>query len=236
MEEARSQHAVVDPMNGEAFVLVPDTQADEIGPFVQRLRECPRSGLHNPLKNVERYNMLGDVMAKGARELAKPEVNAYFAELIRRVVPKSKAQCVGEPTITRKWMENYCCDQARNARWRAQLGAILRALLTRVCRAPPGALPRALVRHPGHHAGQSSTGVRMPFGGVGVITPFNFPLEIPALQTCSALFMGNQPLAKVDWKVAIVMEQVRGTARFSQATPAPLTPSLTAYGSSATVH
>ena len=125
--EARSQHAVVDPMNGEAFVLVPDTQADEIGPFVQRLRECPRSGLHNPLKNVERYNMLGDVMAKGARELAKPEVNAYFAELIRRVVPKSKAQCVGEPTITRKWMENYCCDQARNARRRAQLRAILRA-------------------------------------------------------------------------------------------------------------
>jgi len=61
---------------------------------------------------------------------------------------------------------------------------------------------------PGDHAGQSSTGVRMPFGGVGVITPFNFPLEIPALQTCSALFMGNQPLAKVDWKVAIVMEQV----------------------------
>ena len=120
--EARSQHAVVDPMNGEAFVLVPDTQADEIGPFVQRLRECPRSGLHNPLKNVERYNMLGDVMAKGARELAKPEVNAYFAELIRRVVPKSKAQCVGEPTITRKWMENYCCDQAR-ARNAAQFGA-----------------------------------------------------------------------------------------------------------------
>ena len=122
--EARSQHAVVDPMNGEAFVLVPDTQADEIGPFVQRLRECPRSGLHNPLKNVERYNMLGDVMAKGARELAKPEVNAYFAELIRRVVPKSKAQCVGEPTITRKWMENYCCDQAR-ARNAAQFGARL---------------------------------------------------------------------------------------------------------------
>ena len=72
----------------------------------------------------------------------------------------------------------------------------------------------------------------MPFGGVGVITPFNFPLEIPALQTCSALFMGNQPLAKVDWKVAIVMEQVVN-ARFSPATPAPLTPSLTAYGSSA---
>ena len=60
---------------------------------------------------------------------------------------------------------------------------------------------------PGDFAGQTSTGIRMPFGGVSVITPFNFPLEICALQTLSALFMGNQPLCKVDWKVAICMEQ-----------------------------
>ena len=60
---------------------------------------------------------------------------------------------------------------------------------------------------PGDHAGQHNTGYRWPFGPVGVITPFNFPLEIPALQTLSALFMGNQPCTKVDWKVAIVMEQ-----------------------------
>jgi 1-pyrroline-5-carboxylate dehydrogenase len=32
-------------------------------------------------------------------------------------------------------------------------------------------------------------------------------LEIPALQTMAALFMGNQPLAKVDWKVMLCMEQ-----------------------------
>ena len=41
---------------------------------------------------------------------------------------------------------------------------------------------------PGDHPGQTSNGIRMPFGGVAVITPFNFPLEIPALQTASALF------------------------------------------------
>ena len=35
---------------------------------------------------------------------------------------------------------------------------------------------------PGDHAGQVSTGYRWPFGPVGLITPFNFPLEIPALQ------------------------------------------------------
>ena len=60
---------------------------------------------------------------------------------------------------------------------------------------------------PGDHVGQTSVGMRMPFGGVSVITPFNFPIEICALQTCSALFMGNQPLCKVDWKVGIAMEQ-----------------------------
>jgi len=26
-----------------------------------------------------------------------------------------------------------------------------------------------------------ATGYRWPFGGVGVITPFNFPIEIPVL-------------------------------------------------------
>lgn len=50
----------------------------------------------------------------------------------------------------------------------------------------------------GDHAGQQSNGYRWPFGPVGLITPFNFPLEIPALQTMGALFMGNKPLVHVD--------------------------------------
>ena len=40
--------------------------------------------------------------------------------------------------------------------------------------------------------------MRWPFGAVGLITPFNFPLEIPALQALGALFMGNKPLIHVD--------------------------------------
>ena len=179
--EAASQHSVIDPLNGEAFLHVPDTSEGEIGAYVERMRSCPRTGLHNPIKNPERYSMLGEVMANGARELHKPDVKEYFSRLIQRVVPKSWAQCQGEPTVVRKWMENYSCDQVRY-------------------------LARGF-SVPGDHGGQTTTGIRMPFGGVAVITPFNFPLEIPALQTCSALFMGNQPLCKVDWKVAIVMEQ-----------------------------
>ena len=31
---------------------------------------------------------------------------------------------------------------------------------------------------PGDYPGQTSMGMRMPYGGVSVITPFNFPLEI----------------------------------------------------------
>lgn len=179
--DAKSTHAIVDPLNGEEFVKVPNTSLDEIDPFVERMANCPRTGLHNPLKNVERYNMLGEVMARGAEELRKPEVAEFFGTLIQRLVPKSWPQAIGEPTITRKWMESYSCDQVR---YLARSFGI-----------------------PGDHVGQTSTGVRMPFGGVSVITPFNFPLEICALQTCSALFMGNQPTVKVDWKVAICMEQ-----------------------------
>jgi 1-pyrroline-5-carboxylate dehydrogenase len=43
---------------------------------------------------------------------------------------------------------------------------------------------------------------------VTIVTPFNFPLEIPLLQLMGALYMGNKPLLKVDSKVSIVMEQM----------------------------
>ena len=109
--DAAAQHSVVDPLNGEAFVKVPNTTVGEIGPFVERMASCPRSGVHNPIKNVGRYLMLGEVMVKGAHELGKPEVAEFFAHLIHRLVPKSKAQCAGEPAVTRKWMENYGSDQ-----------------------------------------------------------------------------------------------------------------------------
>lgn len=40
---------------------------------------------------------------------------------------------------------------------------------------------------------------------VTIITPFNFPLEIPLLQLMGALYMGNKPLLKVDSKVLIIL-------------------------------
>jgi 1-pyrroline-5-carboxylate dehydrogenase len=179
--DAATTHDIIDPMNGDAFMKVPDTQVSEIGEYIERMANVPRTGLHNPFKNPERYTMLGRVCVDAAEEMRKPEVAEFYAKLIQRITPKSWAQSLGEPTVTRKWLEDYGCD---NVRFLARSFGI-----------------------PGDHAGQQSTGVRMPYGGVSVVTPFNFPLEICALQTLSALFMGNQATCKVDWKVAICMEQ-----------------------------
>lgn len=172
---------IIDPMNGSKMLTLPDTHENEIGPFVQRMKNCPRTGLHNPLKNPERYNMIGEACAKAAEEMRKPEVQYFFAKLIQRLTPKSWKQANGEPTVTRKFLENYSCDQVRYLARSFQI--------------------------PGDHAGQTSGGVRMPYGGCAVVTPFNFPLEICALQTMSGVFMGNQITCKVDEKVQICMEQ-----------------------------
>lgn len=60
---------------------------------------------------------------------------------------------------------------------------------------------------PGDHYGQMSVGHRWPYGPVAIVTPFNFPLEIPVLQLMGALFMGNKPVLKPSEQVAFVMEQ-----------------------------
>jgi 1-pyrroline-5-carboxylate dehydrogenase len=60
---------------------------------------------------------------------------------------------------------------------------------------------------PGDHYGQMSVGHRWPHGPVAIVTPFNFPLEIPVLQLMGALFMGNKPVLKPSEQVSIVTEQ-----------------------------
>ena len=55
---------IPDPLNGEDFLKIPNTK--NVDEFIKNLADCPKSGLHNPLKNVERYIMLGNVCAKAA--------------------------------------------------------------------------------------------------------------------------------------------------------------------------
>lgn len=47
-----------------AVCTVPDTQEGELAPFVDSLRSVPKSGLHNPLKNNERYLQYGEISRK----------------------------------------------------------------------------------------------------------------------------------------------------------------------------
>ena len=170
---------IIDPLNGELFLHVPETQ--DFAGYVASLRACPKTGLHNPLKNPQRYVLLGQVCARASAKLVQPPVQDYFARLIQRVMPKSWQQCVGEVQVTRIFLENFAGDGVRF-------------------------LARGF-SNPGDHRGQESRGYRWPYGPVAVIAPFNFPLEIPALQVLGALFMGNKPLVKVDSKVSVVFEQ-----------------------------
>ena len=108
---AQLRDDIVDPMNGRRFLEIPDTQ--EFGPFMQGLASCPKTGLHNPMKNTERYVMLGRVSARAAALLAEQEVADYFTRLIQRVMPKSWNQCAGEVQITRVFLENFAGDGVR---------------------------------------------------------------------------------------------------------------------------
>ena len=51
----------------------------------------PKSGLHNPFKNKERYVMLGQVCRKTAEVLHEPETFDFFVDCITRCAPKSRA-------------------------------------------------------------------------------------------------------------------------------------------------
>ncbi|KAG3149188.1 putative aldehyde dehydrogenase [Phytophthora idaei] len=172
---------IVDPLNGEAFMTMPLTQKDELAPFVESMTSCPKHGLHNPLKNVERYVMYGEVSAKAGAMLREEKVADYFAKLVQRTSPKSYFQAHNEVRVTGKFLENFSGDQVR--------------FLARSFGVP------------GDHQGQTSNGHRWPYGPVALITPFNFPIEIPVLQMMGALYMGNKVLLKVDSKVSIVMQE-----------------------------
>lgn len=94
---------VVDPMNGENFLQNSMADNELVQKFVDSQRRIPRWGLHNPIKNVGRYVMYGDVFFRIAQEMRKKEVEDFFIKLIQRVMPKSDVQCRGEVVVTRKF-------------------------------------------------------------------------------------------------------------------------------------
>jgi len=181
-KDSRNYKSIVDPLNGEKFIEVPEISTEEeINEVIQSMNKCPKSGLHNPLKNPDRYLLYGDVCRKIANTMHEPEVSDFFTKLIQRVMPKSEVQARGEVAVTRKMIENFSGDQVR---------FLLRSFNV-----------------PGDHLGQQSTGYRWPYGPVAIISPFNFPLEIPVLQLMGALFCGNKVLVKGDSRVSVLIEQ-----------------------------
>jgi len=179
--DSHTTQVLIDPMTGKGMITLPDTQLDEIKPFVDSLKSCPKYGLHNPYLNKERYLMYGDICRKMCEVMYDPEVLEHMTRCLMRAVPKSHQQAQAEILVTMKFVENYCGDQVRF-------------------------LARGFT-NPGDHAGQMSQGFRWPFGPVGVITPFNFPIEIAVLQLMGALFMGNKPLVKPDIRCSFPLEQ-----------------------------
>jgi 1-pyrroline-5-carboxylate dehydrogenase len=148
---------------------------------VSSLARVPKTGLHNPFRHVARYNMLAKVSDAAAAAMRDPVINDYFIRLVQRTSPKSYKQAAAEVNISAAFLDNFSGD---NVRYLARSFGV-----------------------PGDHDGQTSNGHRFPYGPVSIITPFNFPVEIPVLQVMGALYMGNKPVVKVDSKVAVVFEQ-----------------------------
>lgn len=180
-KETKDYRWVIDPMNGEKFLQMPNTNDEELKEFAESLRKVPKTGLHNPLKNVQRYVMYGEICRKASELLNQEDVVAHFVKLIQRFVPKHASQAFGEVKLVRSFLANFSGD---NVRFLAQA-----------------------VAYPGDHDGQNPTGYRWPLGAVAVISPFNFPLEIPSMQVMGALFMGNKVIMKPNSKTTVVMDE-----------------------------
>ena len=170
-----------DPLNGNTMIKVPDTTMEEIGPFVETLKDAPKTGLHNPFKNKERYLLYGEVCKNVVTTMEDKDVFNFFVRCIQRCAPKSTLQAAAELQVTLNFFKNFCGDRVR--------------------------FLAHSFRYPGDHEGSFTTAYRWPYGGVGVIAPFNFPIEIPVLQMMGALFMGNKVVIKPDQRTSFPLEQ-----------------------------
>lgn len=179
--DAQTKYDIVDPLHGDIYMTAANTKGDELQPFIDSLKECPKSGMHNQLKNPERYNIYGKVCMKAAACLHDPDVFDYFTKIVQRVMPKSDVQAAGEVKVVRDFLENFAGDNPRF-----------------MCRG---------FSVPGDHPGQMSNGYRFPYGPVAIVAPFNFPLEIPGLQLLGAAMVGNKPLLKCQNTMTLPMEQ-----------------------------
>jgi hypothetical protein len=65
-QSAKTSMTIPNPMNknGPPVCTLPNTSSDELGPYVASLQSVSKSGMHNPLRNVERYRQFGEISRK----------------------------------------------------------------------------------------------------------------------------------------------------------------------------
>ena len=100
-ESGTTKHEVIsipNPLHKSAppIFTISDLTVADLYPFSTSLKAVSKSGLHNPLKNVHRYLMYGEISRKAGNFLSQPDIAEFFATSIMKCVPKSHAQALGE--------------------------------------------------------------------------------------------------------------------------------------------
>lgn len=100
----------LDPLKGTKYLEAPLTEKQEMTDIINSMNACPKSGLHNPLKNVDRYLLYGQVCRRVVEALYNEDIFNHFVKLIQRVFPKSDIQSTAEMKVTRAFFENFVGD------------------------------------------------------------------------------------------------------------------------------
>ena len=69
---------ILNVLDGKINYKVPETSISEISPFIKSIQSVSKSGLHNPFKSPERYQMLGDVCFRTAHSLNNKNTKDKF--------------------------------------------------------------------------------------------------------------------------------------------------------------
>lgn len=180
-QSSKNNSTIPNPLTGLPLYSCPSSLTpQELQKIKSSMLKCKKSGLHNPFKNPERYRGWGEILQRAVELLHNPIVHNHFINITEKVMPKSKFQIEGELIVTRRFLENFIGDNSRFG---------LRGFNVA-----------------GDSEGQMSNGFRFPYGPVALIAPFNFPYEIPVLQSVGALVAGNKILIKGDSRVSVVLE------------------------------
>jgi 1-pyrroline-5-carboxylate dehydrogenase len=99
-----------DPWKGTKYLDAPLTEKSEMSEIINLMNSCPKSGLHNPLRNVDRYLLYGQICRRVTEALYHEDIFNHFVKLIQRVFPKSDIQANAEMRVTRAFFENFSGD------------------------------------------------------------------------------------------------------------------------------